>query len=197
MCISQFRIIRPQPDSGASRATPGSPPRNWSNRGTADHFAAGRHGDGVLGDLPGASAVILHEALATAQITLCFEESPIQEARINHHGSLTGPALIREWWPDRNQRAAAWLVVRRFGGEYCYAVSSQIGSCYSGFATSLKWNGYSDFNRCLDAGMAAVGKRIHDTIVRNDSDTPKAGLRKLLAAFEHGEFVEKINGDDA
>lgn len=133
----------------------------------------------------------------TAQITFCFDANPMPEARENQRGVLTGPGLIREWWPDRNERAAAWLVVRRRGGDYCYAVSSQIGSCWSGFAPSLKWNRFPCLEECIAFGTDEIGRAIKKAAASNDSDVPKKAVMKLLAAFDRGEFVQKEASEDS
>lgn len=154
-------------------------------------MAVGWRGDDVCAG-GGVDVVIAQHQ--PVQVSICFDASPMPEADVNRVGVLVGPGLVREWWPDRNQRAMAALVVRRLGGDYCYAASLSAGSMYNGYATSFKWNRFSDFDQCLNHGMEEVERGIRRIINRNDSDLPVAAMKKLLAAFERGEFIEKTTG---
>lgn len=129
------------------------------------------------------------------QLALLFEESPIPEARVNDACVLLGPALVRQWWPDRNERAAVCFLVRRLGGEYCYATESFAGCCWSGYSTSLKWNRFTDLTACIAAATKEAEKNVRKIMNVTYNNLPKEGAVRLLTAFERGDFVETITGE--
>lgn len=129
------------------------------------------------------------------QLALLFDDSPIPEARVNDSGVLLGPGLIRQWWPDQKRRDVARIVVRRIGGEYCYGVDIDCDGGGCGFSPSLKWNRFFSLPECISDAMRNTEKRIRDALELRYNDLPKAGAKKLLAAFERGEFTETIEGE--